>query len=468
MKKFKLILVTAMIFALLIPSLAGCAQNGAPQSGNSGANSTTKNSDTDIYLFGPARSYPGQEEAYKKVIDAFTAETGINVHVTWKGKWDEIPQNLSAAKMSGERIDITYVTPTYLSDLAKSGVLLNMTDLMAKLNSRFAPNVTSAYTIGGKLWGFPFGSSGSSAIYYNVEMFKELGISEPATFDDLVAAGKRLTEKGIIPMIQQGKSASYWPMWFMETYAQTTKNTSVDKTQSFLSGKESFNSAETTAAFDKLKAFYDNGLLTSASLETDGDGMRATFAQKKAAMFYSGLWDYPTIKDMVKDFTIGVMEFPKVTDDANVKSQHGGGVDDGFGITSFANQDNLENIMKLIEYLTRPENANTIISTYSPLISTLKGVEVTNNDVVTKINDQFVPNTITFLDWIWPSEVTNAVANAVPAVMTGQMTSADAAQSVQDAYDTIVKEKQYQYNWWNSWTEADWAKVTPKSIPSVE
>lgn len=102
------------------------------------------------------------------------------------------------------------------------------------------------------------------------------------------------------------------------------------------------------------------------------------------------------------------------------------------------------------------------------MIPSIKGVPVTNDPLAEKFNSEFMPNTITYLDWLWPSEVNDAVMQVIPAVMTGNMTAEQGAQTVQDAYDTVVAEKQYSFNWWDKWTKDDWAKVTPTAIPTIE
>ena len=86
-----------------------------------------------------------------------------------------------------------------------------------------------------------------------------------------------------------------------------------------------------------------------------------------------------------------------------------------------------------------------------------------DGDTVTEyLNQYVVPNSVMFLDWIWPSEVNDAFSQTIPAVASGNMTPEQAVEVVQAAYDTAVAEKEYTYDWWNTWTDEDWAKVTPQ------
>ena len=138
---------------------------------------------------------------------------------------------------------------------------MDMTELMKPYEDRFQTGMLNSYTIGGRLWGFPFSSSGTVTFYYNKDMFDELGIEEPDTYDELVEICKIIKEKkDIIPIIQQGQKTSMWPMWYMEAFAQTSGNQSEQFTVDFLSGKRNFTEEPEIEAFRLLKKFVDDGL----------------------------------------------------------------------------------------------------------------------------------------------------------------------------------------------------------------
>jgi raffinose/stachyose/melibiose transport system substrate-binding protein len=258
-----------------------------------------------------------------------------------------------------------------------------------------------------------------------------------------------------------------WPMWFFETFAQTSGNTSISFIVDFLAGKESFVNDDTVAAFEAIAAFYDDGIMTQASLDTDHDGMIAAFAQQKAFMFYGGLWEMATVQSAATDFEVGIFEFPLVVDTAGVVSQHGGGPDGAWVIPSFIKPENVKWAMQFLEFVTRPENARKIIGTMAPYMPTIASVEPIDDPLARELTDQFLPHTIRFLDWMWPVEVNDAVVAGIPAVMVGEMTAEEAVQSVQDAIDTLIAETEFQYDWWNYWEQSDWDKVTPASVPEL-
>ena len=134
--------------------------------------------------------------------------------------------------------------------------------------------------IGDKLWGIPYGDMSISMVIYNKTLFDELGLAAPETYDELLEIANTLKEHdaSIMPMLHMGKMPMFWPMWFMETYAQTSGNNSLDNVYKFLGRERQFTGAEEQEAFEKVKAFYDDGILSAETFDTDVQGLVAAFA----------------------------------------------------------------------------------------------------------------------------------------------------------------------------------------------
>ncbi|HEX2946085.1 MAG TPA: ABC transporter substrate-binding protein [Clostridia bacterium] len=470
-KLLSIVLAIVMLSSLTVLSACG---NTSPSAQVTTASQTPESSSTataspadekhTLNIVGSTRTYPGQEEAWNKLIEAFKAKyPNIDVTVRWQGTWDQIPENMTASKLAKEKVDIyTAGAGVINSTLASSGALLDITEIMKPYLDRFNEGMLSAYYIDGKLWGFPYGDSSESLVYYNKTMFDELGLTAPTTYAELLKVSQAIkSAKGITPMIHQGKTAAFWPMWFFETYAQTSQNKSVDNVKAFLSKKMSFaNDKAVMAAFDDIKKFWDDGIMSKSSLDTDGDGVRAAFASGKAAMFYGGTWEYSALRAAVDSkIQIGAFQFPSL--DGTTKPQHGGGPSDAIVIPSWVDRDNIDTIKLFIDFMTSEENVNTVISTFDPVISVYKGVQVKKTELTDALNGDIRNNTIAFLDWIWPSSVNDAFCQAIPAVIDGAMTSAKASELVQTALDNMVQEQGFTYDWYSSWTPDQWKEVTP-------
>ncbi len=425
-----------------------------------------------LYLNGSARVVPGQEEAWAEVNAAFEEEYGVEVVTRWQGEWSDIAQQLQTARIAEEQVDITTCGANQINGiLVRSGLIKDITEAIAPIQDRWVEGMFDPYTIAGRVWAVPWDVASTSVVLYNKSVFDELGIPEPTTYADLVAATETITSErpDAIPWLHQGKAPWMWPMMFFEAFAQTSGNNSLDYTFDFLAGDRQFTSEEEIAAFEALKNLYADGVLTQETFDTDTEGMRAAFAQQKALIIYVGTWEMPNVRESVGDsFEVGAFEFPLITDDPDVVSQHGGGADGCLAIPSFAPEENFDIQLQYLEFISRAENANKIIQPALPLLPVLNSVEAVDDPLAEEFNTQFVPHTIRFLDWIWPTEVNGAVMDAIPAVMLGNLTPEEAAASVQDAFDTLVAETEYQFSWWEAYTDEDWAALTPDIVPEYE
>lgn len=461
MRKKRLLSVTVILAMLVcLLALTGCSAETGSGDGKDG--------ERVIYLRGYARAIEGEEANWEKVINAFEEENpGVTVDVQWTGSADESVQALSTAKMSGETIDLFLTGPANINaTLANNGYLMDLTELMKPYMDRFDESMFSGLYIGDHLWGVPFGDMSFSMVIYNKTLFEEAGIAIPQTMDDMITAAEQLKayDPEIVPMLHMGKMPMFWPMWFMETYAQSTENHSVDYIYDFLNGERTFTGEEEIEAFDLIKDFYDKGILTSESFDTDSESLVAAFAQGRTAMCFSMGFAYTSILNAVGDsIEVGAFAFPQVVD--GVQPQHGGGTNDALVIPSFCNQDNLDITMKFVEYITRAENASAIFAARDLLAPTIKGMEASDVPIREALDNDILPNTIQFLDWIWPAEVNEAFKSAIPANLSGEMTSEQAAQSIQNALDTVRNEQNYDAQWWENWTDEQWASVTPGEIP---
>ncbi len=465
MKKILALLCTA---ALSIGMLAGCGSPSGSQGGEaSGNNGGETGKGGKVVMLACVPDVAEEQTAWEEVAAAFQEETGIEVELRFQGTWDEIPTLLQESKLAGDQVDIVRVgIGTISSTLGAAGGVKDLTELAAPLLDRYSEGMTDHCYIGDHLWALPYYDASSYMCLYNKTLFDEMGLQAPTTWDELLTVSRALSEKdGMMPMIFQGKDGWAWPMMYTETYNQATGNNAIAAVESFLKGETSFVSDASVQAFDLVKKFYDDQVLTTASLDTDEEGMIATFAQGKAGMLFAGTWDYETIKNSC-DFEVGAFAFPVMVEGSHAENGYGVG-DYALAVPSFASDDNLENTMRFLEYITRQENAQKILGTSTMIYEVLKGVSTEPDEVTDFLNSQIADNSAKYLDWIWPSEVNDALSTAIVASISGEMTSQEAAAYVQKAYDTVCEEQDYTYAWWESWTEEQWDNVTPAVVPDL-
>ncbi|MFI8101062.1 extracellular solute-binding protein [Streptomyces sp. NPDC086023] len=142
-------------------------------------------------------------EADKKVLqpelDRFEQQTGIKVKLEVV-PWSDLLNRILTATTSGQGPDVLNIGNTWSASLQAGGALLPWDDkAFAKIGGRdrFVESALGSTGAQGKDPAAVPLYSMAYALYYNKEMFRQAGIAKPpATWDELVATGKRLTAKG--------------------------------------------------------------------------------------------------------------------------------------------------------------------------------------------------------------------------------------------------------------------------------
>jgi N,N'-diacetylchitobiose transport system substrate-binding protein len=135
-------------------------------------------------------------EAYMTDLNnKFTELTGAKVELKWV-PWPDAQKEWTTALTSGEGPDVTEFGNDQVAAWVAQEALADITEVV-KANPEFQAipeNLWSYETIDGKIYAVPWGG-GTRAVLYRKDWFAELGIEEPKTWDDLVAAAKTITEK---------------------------------------------------------------------------------------------------------------------------------------------------------------------------------------------------------------------------------------------------------------------------------
>ncbi|MET7644352.1 extracellular solute-binding protein [Streptomyces sp. NPDC005426] len=183
----------------------------------------------------------------------------------------------------------------------------------------------------GKLAVLPF-EYNIEGIFYNKKLFTANGLSQPATWDDLVAASAKLQSKGIQPFSASGQQG--WPLtrllsgYLYRSLGPDALNKVADGTAE-LTDPEYVKAAEEVAALGK-KGYFGKGLGS-----IDYDTAMNQFLNGKAAMFYMGSWALTNISDAEQNKVgaenVGFMPFPAVTGGKGKIDQYPSNV--GLGIT---------------------------------------------------------------------------------------------------------------------------------------
>jgi multiple sugar transport system substrate-binding protein len=144
-------------------------------------------------------------------LDRFEKQTGIKVKLEVV-PWSDLLNRILTATTSGQGPDVLNIGNTWSASLQATGALLpwdakNFAKIGGK--DRFVDSALGSTGAEGKDPAAVPLYSMAYALYYNKQIFADAGISKPpATWDELVADGKKISSKGKSPLGAEGANLS--------------------------------------------------------------------------------------------------------------------------------------------------------------------------------------------------------------------------------------------------------------------
>jgi raffinose/stachyose/melibiose transport system substrate-binding protein len=214
---------------------------------------------------------------------------------------------LRAQLESGTGPDVFYLRSYSVSrTLYEKGYLAPLGDLPG-LMANFTPEMRAPWaTEAGKPYGVPFIAT-SHGIYYNTDLFKQLNISTPKTWPELLVAAQTIKNAGYIPFANA--TADTWTvaeLMFMNLAPNFVGGR--EGRMEYLNGKRCFNDPGMLAVFQALKDL-EPFLPPNQSVVTYSDSQQL-FLQGKAAMFLDGSWDIPFFESSKPAFVWSIFAPP--------------------------------------------------------------------------------------------------------------------------------------------------------------
>ncbi|MDJ1372731.1 ABC transporter substrate-binding protein [Gulosibacter molinativorax] len=181
---------------------------------------------TDWSAVEPAQSisfwtnHPGGSQAVEKqIVDAFTAETGIQVEIVTAGaNYEEVSQKFQTAQTSGDAGDLVVLSDaTWFTNYVNDSLL--PVDEVFEANgadtSTYNTTLFDDYLYEGSHYGVPYARS-TTIYYYNKDQYAEAGIADaPTTWDEVKANSEKLIDSGVTDIAFSFPSAEDYPAWMM-------------------------------------------------------------------------------------------------------------------------------------------------------------------------------------------------------------------------------------------------------------
>jgi raffinose/stachyose/melibiose transport system substrate-binding protein len=350
---------------------------------------------------------PIQNETIKTKIQVALQGTPPDIFQQWGGGAEAIQAQ------SGKLADLTQLTSSWIGQLGKSA---------------------AGWTDNGKQLGVPYDYH-VVGFWYRTDLFQKAGISSPpATMTDLLADITKLKAAGITPMTVGGKDkwpdAFYWENFVLKECPKDTITAGIAAAK--------FTDPCFVKAGDDLKTLLDANPFNTGFLATpaqQGAGSSAGLvANGKAAMELQGDWEIPTIIGLVPtaqqatvEGEMGFFPFPSITGgNGEPGAALGGG--DGFSCSTKAP----DACAAFLQYFTSVPVEEELVKATAISIPS-------NGGATSSITDPTLQKVLTYLqgvsynqlyfDQALPTNVGNAVNDAVSNFFAGQGTSQDIADA---------------------------------------
>lgn len=377
----KRIITTIITSALMTTFFTGCSNNESKNEGT-----------TEIMFFSNKIEAVG---TYNKLVEKFEAENP-NIKVTISAPPDattvlktklvkgDVPDIIS---MSADRSYADFVDANILEDLDG---LVDI-DKINPVYNEMMKDLEIEERQG--IYGVPYALNASGVIY-NKDIFRELNLEIPKTWDEFLSVAQKVKNEQIIPFYMTYKEAwTTLPAW--NTISSTLVSSEIfDKVNKReITFSEIYD--ETT---DKILELLEFGHSDNFGVGYN-DGNIA-FAKGESAMYLQGSYAIPSILTVNENLNLGMFALPATNNVENNKLVSG--VDVYFSIPKDAK--NKEESIKFINFLLEEENSQLYIEEQCAF-SAVKGVE--QNDIMFEaFKPYFEENKVVdFQDHFYPAEL---------------------------------------------------------------
>lgn len=422
MKNSKLLIATGLSVVAAL-TLAGCT-GGAPGADDSDPN-------TIRFMIGQPED-PADLDLEKADIKKFEDENpGIKV------KLDVVPTNnvrtiLQTQLRSGDGPDVFgYDTgPGFAGQLAEAGFLYDLTDAYAENEWPIFDFAKERVTFDGEIVGIP-NDIETLGLFYNKDIFDDLGIAQPENLADLEAAAGTIADAGIIPFAVSDKEG--WQGGHLLSMVLSSE-VGGDGLKSLIDGDDSWDSEGVVSALDTWETFNKDGYLTPSPVAVTYDSANALFYSGKAAINPTGSWLAQDIERNV-DFGVGYIPFPS-EDGPGIFS---GGLGSGLFVSKTTKK--ADAAIKFLDYRMTPEHGRWSVEEQQtipafPVDTT--GIEAT--PLFTQIiadAAKIADGTGDFgfnIDVLMSDSFNKATTKGIQGILTGQTDAPAVAKELQENY----------------------------------
>lgn len=387
MRKFFKIGTAFLLAAASIIGTAGCgaesSQRPAPGNGASGDGKVKLR-----VLTRYAGDITAEEKVFIKRLEEFKTQNP-DIEVINESVNDETAFNnkFKTDVATGElpNIFLSYGGAAF-EEYATSGLVYNLADAFETdpaWGDKFIPSMLDAWSFESGVYGVPFAGY-ATALYYNKEIFNNLGIEVPTTIAEFETVSEILVDNGYTPLAIGDKEPHRGAHLITNLIM---KKEGFGLMEELANRTTTWEDQRVVSILEQLKLWGDKGYLGDNIVTLDPEGGKAMFLNEEAAMHFDGSWFLGQVADsQIKD-NIGVVPFPYYEDKPELKNNWHGGASDGLAVAHSDDPAIVEASLKLFKYLTDMTTYDELFAMSGGGVFPVSGIKVP--DEISPLSKEF-------------------------------------------------------------------------------
>lgn len=222
-------------------------------------------------------------------------------------------QRMTIAAQSDTLPEIFWVYDSLARTMVKDGDLLDLSPILREnnLEAKFSLSMLAAFrSPDGIQYGVPYQAL-ITGFYYNKAILDEHGIAPPRTFDELLAAVKKLKAAGVVP-IAQGANSSAFSVWAF--LAMLNRFGYEQKYPAILAGNASYDNPDFLRLYRHVRELAEAGAFPENMTTQTYAQAVASYTAGKAAFLDAGVWEAAKIEKSEVGDTTGFWAGPTFDD----------------------------------------------------------------------------------------------------------------------------------------------------------
>ncbi len=307
------------------------------------------------------------QENYQPILDAFEEEyPNIHIDFQYAAPVADYLEKMQVLTSTGEIPDLFYIAAENKTEMIENGYCADLSGTDAV--GRLVDVNRDTYSAEGKTYGFA-PTTWVGGFFYNKDMFGELGLDAPTTWDEFVNVCKVLQENEIRPIIERGE-------WFWDSFLGPFMNDYLvddpEYHQEVLDGTKTF--ADGWGPY--IQKWYEElvvpGYVGEDLVSVSSQEFFSEFATGNAGILAGHAGHLLEVKKLEPEFEIGFFPMPGTEGDVKVAY---GAVDCAVAIS--ADTEKREAAETFLNFLSRDD----IVQLYQKMNGYVIGMQGIESDV---------------------------------------------------------------------------------------